>query len=80
MRYTLQHEQSPRSDFLSLQTNNNWRLRWDCQETRDKNKNGLDKGEWHRGRQKTEEKKVREVMGCSNSGKRGDGVTINRIT
>lgn len=77
MRHTLQQEHSPRFDFLSLQTYNNWRLRWDCQETRDGNKHGLDEGEWQRGQQKTEEKKV---MRRSNSGKQQDGVTINRIT
>ena len=36
MRHALQHEHSPCSDFLSLQTHNNWRLRRDCREMRDR--------------------------------------------
>lgn len=47
MRHTLQCKHSARFDFLSLQTYDNWRLRWDCQE-RDKNKHRLDEEDSYR--------------------------------
>lgn len=79
MRHTLQNEHSPRFDFLPLQTYDNWRLRWDCQETRDKN-NRVDKGEWHGGRWETEENEVKGKRRDEVTLGNRDGATIDGIT
>lgn len=75
--HTLQHKRSLCFDFVPLQTQNNWRLRCDCQE-RGMGVGG-DKKKWHRGWAREKEEEVREEKRCSNSEKQNHGVANRTV-